>query len=231
MNLQTAKCSHDGCTNKIGLVYSAKYDKYLSYGLCWYHIGPFEKNADRLELHDHHKDVPPLFCNTNILQIPNERIKDVLSQVNATPSLKMNYSYLFHGTTGAGKSRAAWWIAERFFERNYPMRFEFLSPRKLDSMLIGSFENGVGAHEKAIDYLCKVPMLIIDDLGKERITPRMETDIFAIIDERMAHFRHTIVTTNFNSHGLIDRFPTKETATALIRRMREGMAVIGTGLE
>ncbi|NBR91550.1 MAG: ATP-binding protein [Rhodobacteraceae bacterium] len=72
-----------------------------------------------------------------------------------------------------------------------------------------------------MDFFCSVPLLAFDDLGKERLTQRLESDLFAIIDERTSNLRPTIITTNYNGTTLLERFNNKETGEALLRRIRE----------
>jgi len=66
-----------------------------------------------------------------------------------------------------------------------------------------------------------VPLLAFDDLGKERLTARMESDLFGIIDERTQNLKTTIITTNYNGQSLLERFGNQETGQAFIRRIRE----------
>ena len=65
------------------------------------------------------------------------------------------------------------------------------------------------------------------------MTGRMAVDLFGIIDERSMNSRATIITTNFNSTALIDRFPPsdKETAIALVRRFKDYYKTCGIGVD
>jgi DNA replication protein DnaC len=96
--------------------------------------------------------------------------------------------------------------------------------RKLEMAIERGFEDH--KHGQVLDFFCTVPVLCFDDFGKERLTNRMETDMFAIIDERTSNNRTTIITTNYNSKTLYDRFNNKETAEAFIRRLRDYFTTI-----
>lgn len=218
MNLLKKTC--DVCNSPLSLVYSEKHECYMAYKQCWNHIDPFNKESDELVRHDMHKDTPSLHRSTIIDQLPNENIREITKSILADLEPK-NQSYVFHGTSGTGKTRASWLVVNHWFRGNYPRTVQFVSPRRLDSLLIGSFSDSIKAHEQAVDRMCNIPMLVIDDLGKERLTPRVESDIFAIVDERISHERPTIITTNYNGRSLLEKFPTKETGIALIRRLRE----------
>lgn len=139
---------------------------------------------------------------------------------------------LLHGTTGLGKTRGVWEIVRRLWlqsiaQKNVSMPYQFLTMRKLEGKIENSFANHT--HEKEIDDLINCPLLVLDDLGKERLTSRMAIDLFAIIDERSTARRGTIISTNFNGTTLLDRFEAKdkETGIALIRRLKDYYTIVG----
>ena len=109
------------------------------------------------------------------------------------------------------------------------MQFEFLTMRKLETVIEKGFEDR--KHGSAIDYLINCPLLILDDFGKERLTQRMASDLFAIVDERSTARRATIISTNFNGSTLLERFDNrdKETGVARIRRLKDYYRAVGVG--
>jgi DNA replication protein DnaC len=80
-----------------------------------------------------------------------------------------------------------------------------------------------------IDGLIEVELLVLDDFGKERLTQRMASDLFSIIDERSTNRRATIISTNFNGTSLLERFDNrdKETGVAMIRRFKDYYTIVG----
>jgi len=140
---------------------------------------------------------------------------------------------LLHGTTGVGKTRGIWEIIKRLWveeaKKDRQLQFEFLTMRKLESVIEKGFEDR--KHGSAIDYLISCPLLILDDFGKERLTQRMASDLFAIIDERSTNRRATIISTNFNGSTLLERFDNrdKETGVAIIRRLKDYYRGVGAG--
>lgn len=223
MNLTKARCK---CGSPLNMVWSNRYDAYVCYDSCFEHIDQYEKDTNRLEMHQRHKEIPRLFLDTELDKIPSEKVRKFTRD---TLSSEKDVSVLFHGTSGKGKSRATWLLIEDWALRHYPRQFMFTNARKLETLLIGSYSDSVKAHDRNLKMLCNIGLLVIDDLGKERLTPRLETDLFNIIDERMLNMMPTIITTNFNASGLIERFPTKETGMAFIRRVKDSYALIGTG--
>jgi len=111
---------------------------------------------------------------------------------------------------------------------HYPKYSEFLTMRKLEQKIEQGFANQT--HGDVIERLTSCSLLVIDDLGKERLTQRMETDLFSIIDERTSNKRPTIITTNYNGSGLSDRFNNGETGTAIIRRLKDYFKIYGASV-
>jgi DNA replication protein DnaC len=140
---------------------------------------------------------------------------------------------LLHGTTGIGKTRGIWAIICRLWAeealKDKQLNFQFLTMRKLETTIESGFKDQ--KHGTAIDQLISLPFLILDDFGKERLTQRMASDLFAIIDERSTARRATIISTNFNGSTLLERFDPrdKETGVALIRRLKDYYRMVGAG--
>lgn len=170
--------------------------------------------------------LPELFRDTDV-NLLNPKIKAVLDW---TPNGQQS-GLLFHGTTGIGKTRGAWEVVNRMWrteaKKDKQLNFVFLTMRKLESMIERSFDER--NHGGMIDGLIDKTLLVLDDFGKERLTQRMASDLFAIIDERSTKRLATIITTNFNGTTLVDRFDAKdkETGTAIIRRFKDFYKIVG----
>ena len=63
-------------------------------------------------------------------------------------------------------------------------------------------------------------VVLLDDLGKEKLTERCEVELFNLIEERSQHCRPVIVTTNANGQTLEDRFD-DDRSGPFLRRVRE----------
>jgi DNA replication protein DnaC len=96
--------------------------------------------------------------------------------------------------------------------------------RKFEGLIEKGFDDR--DHGKVLDILISCPVLVLDDLGKERLTQRLESDLFAVLDERTSNLRTTIITTNYTGDKLVDRFQNKETGVALVRRLRDYFVAI-----
>ena len=91
-----------------------------------------------------------------------------------------------------------------------------------------------GASEGSVLNTYKeVPLLIIDDMGKEPATEWAVSKIYAIINARYEAYLPTIITTNYSDSELVRRLTPKDTgdsttADATIDRLREMCAAIVT---
>lgn len=81
----------------------------------------------------------------------------------------------------------------------------------------------------------EVPLLIIDDMGKEPATEWAVSKIYAIINARYEAYLPTIITTNYSDSELVKRLTPKDTgdsvtAAATVDRLREMcVAIVTTG--
>jgi len=127
---------------------------------------------------------------------------------------------LVHGTTRKGKTRTAWYIADRLFNANPKAnRFLFLTMFELEARLVASW--GTSTWDKTMQHMVNIPLLFLDDLGKERMTERMASCLFALIDQRTMHKRSTVITTNLTGDTLLERFHDKETGAAFVARLKD----------
>ena len=127
---------------------------------------------------------------------------------------------LIHGTTRKGKTRTAWYIANRLWnEDNYKNKYLFLTMFELEARIASSWGNSTW--DKTMLHMTNVPLLFLDDLGKEKMTDRMASCLFALIDQRTMHKRPTIITTNLTGETLLERFHDKETGAAFVARLKD----------
>ncbi|MEM0138548.1 MAG: ATP-binding protein [Thermoplasmatales archaeon] len=68
-----------------------------------------------------------------------------------------------------------------------------------------------------VNELTSVPVLVLDDLGKDRVTDWVEQVLYQVIDTRYRANRPMVVTTNLGLRDLRDRYP--EVGPALVSRI------------
>jgi DNA replication protein DnaC len=170
--------------------------------------------------------MPAIFKDTDITKL-HKRIQETLDWKPDGDKTGL----LFHGITGIGKTRGVWEIVRRLWEekalKDRQLNYRFLTMRKLEGLIEKSFDDR--QHAGMIDSLIETDLLVLDDFGKERLTQRMASDLFSIIDERSTNRRTTIISTNFNGTSLLERFDNrdKETGVAMIRRFKDYYTIVG----
>lgn len=213
------------CGERGGL-YARADHSLVRYHLCREHLDPQRITLEKLVEPSIPPSMPVIFRETDLSRL-HPKVQSVLDW---TPDSDIT-GLLLHGTTGLGKTRGLWeivrrmWVAETKKDKQLP--FVFLSMRKLEGMIESSFEDRT--HSEMIDGLITCRLLILDDFGKERLTSRMATDIFSIIDERSTNKRPTIISTNFNSSTMLERFEKRdqELGIALVRRLKDYYKIVG----
>lgn len=157
--------------------------------------------------------MPALFADTDPMRLGE------LGMV-AMHYLPAGKGLLIHGTTRKGKTRTAWYIANRLWNENkFKYRYLFLTMFELEARIAASWGNSTW--DKTMLHMTNVPLLFLDDMGKEKMTDRMASCLFALIDQRTMHKRTTIITTNLTGETLLERFHDKETGAAFVARLKD----------
>lgn len=118
---------------------------------------------------------------------------------------KLKRGLILVGKSGSSKTRAAWKIVEQLSRDNVTWFFA----TALEVM------EGLPAEAK------KTKVLVIDDLGNDRLTPAKEIELLKVIRNRVDWHQPIIVTTQYRGRDLSDRFSDQSTAQAIVRRLRE----------
>jgi DNA replication protein DnaC len=126
------------------------------------------------------------------------------------------------GNIGTGKTHQAYGALRRIAEAG-PRRFEMIAlaaPDMYGRLRPGGSDRGAEAELKR---LCKVPLLLLDDLGTEKLSEWTEEATYRLVNERYNECRPLLVTTNYPVRAAVDKHGTPA-ATDLITRLGARLA-------
>jgi len=163
--------------------------------------------------------MPKAFQETEKSRLLKKQLTDACNWARHCYESKLNLCLA--GETGVGKTRTAWEAIK--------VRFLFHGG---EPFAIGAetFTRRLFREPHLMDKVCNAPLLLLDDLGKEKTTPTAESAIFEVIRERMDNKMPTIYTTNFSPKTLTLGFQQSETGEAVARRLKESCQVIVYGV-
>jgi DNA replication protein DnaC len=121
---------------------------------------------------------------------------------------------LLFGGVGTTKTTQAYAIFKELMEAGVNCSFDTPSGhlRRVKRAYDGDF-----SEDEVMDQLQSVPVLFIDDLGKESPTQWAVERMFDIVDERAARMKPVVVTTNLHSGELEARYG--EAGSAFVSRL------------
>lgn len=109
-------------------------------------------------------------------------------------------SLLFLGGVGTGKTHLAAAIANELIDRSIPVLFGTF----IDHLQKIKDEFNHTSLDTYLSRMKVTPMLVIDDLGKEKRTDWSQQVLFDVINYRYEHMLPTIITTNFDDTELMN---------------------------
>lgn len=130
------------------------------------------------------------------------------------------------GPTRTGKTRAAWMLLRRLYvdEARWIETFTSVSFAHECSERFGS---GDGAGEAWIRRLAKADVVFFDDLGKFKMTERVEAELFGLIEDRTSWGRPVIATMNLTGEQL-QNILSDNRGEPLVARLREFCDIVTT---
>lgn len=135
---------------------------------------------------------------------------------------------ILRGQVGRGKTYSACAVMRAAIET---MRGRFTTAVDMLNAIRATYDSKDSESTVRSAY-SNVPLLVIDDFGKEKPTEWMLSTLFTILDERYRSCRPTIITTQYTGRELIERLTIggdNQTAKAIISRLSEGMPVVLEG--
>ena len=108
------------------------------------------------------------------------------------------------GKSGVGKTHLAASIANKLIENDKIVLMGRLTT--LLDMIKETFKDNTKSENELIELYSNVDMIIIDDLGTEKISNWALEKLYTIIENRNENRLPIIITTRFDKQGLIERF-------------------------
>lgn len=125
------------------------------------------------------------------------------------------------GQHGIGKTRAAYLLLKRELESERTVA-AVVSPM-INELSVLQFSADDDARDTAIRMIRsfrEADILLIDDLGKGKMTERAEMELYALLEHRTSHELPTIWTANAGSSYLLSSM-SKDRGPAILRRLTE----------
>lgn len=135
----------------------------------------------------------------------NKYVLDIVNDyINKNKDTMKADSLIIMGKSDAGKTHLAAAIANKLIENDKIVLMERLT--NLLDRIRETYENNTKSENELIEIYSNADMLIIDDLGTEKISNWALEKLYTIIQNRYENGLPIIITTRFNKHGLIERF-------------------------
>ena len=135
----------------------------------------------------------------------NKYVLDVVNDyINKNKDTMKPDSLIIMGKSDVGKTHLAAAIANKLIENDKIVLMERLT--NLLDRIRETYENNTKSENELIEIYSNADMLIIDDLGTEKISNWALEKLYTIIQNRYENGLPIIITTRFNKRGLIERF-------------------------
>lgn len=144
------------------------------------------------------------FKNFIITEINKKEIEIAKDFTEKCINKKQKDGLIITGKSGVGKTHLATAILNKLTEKDMLVLMGRLI--SLLDVIKGTYKDFLSKEKDIIELYSKVDMLIIDDLGTERISCWALEKLYTIIENRNENKLPIIVTTRFNKESLLDRF-------------------------
>ena len=144
------------------------------------------------------------FENFNINSGNEIAVKVANDYTNKSKEKMQKEGLIIMGESGVGKTHLAASIANKLIENDKIVLMGRLT--MLLDMIKETFRDNTRSENELIELYSNVDMIIIDDLGTEKISQWSLEKLYTIIQNRNENRLPIIITTRFNKHGLIERF-------------------------
>jgi DNA replication protein DnaC len=163
---------------------------------------------------------PPLYRESDLKRIHGDFSGSVQSWEYSPTGLYLK------GKPGTGKTRAAWWLLRR----------EHFAGTSVYGLTCTEFARFAGEQwhseskqralaEEALDKCRRVKLLLLDDLGKQKMTERAELELFDLLENRTQNLLPSIITTNATSTQILAML-SEDRGSAILRRIKDFNTIV-----
>lgn len=140
-----------------------------------------------------------------IIDLNNKNaVKMANDYINKNKDKILSNGLIIMGESGVGKTHLAAAIANKLIENDKIVLMGRLTT--LLDMIKETFRDNTKSDNELIELYSNVDMIIIDDLGTEKISSWALEKLYTIIQNRFENGLPIIITTRFDKKGLISRF-------------------------
>ena len=160
------------------------------------------------------------FENFNTELVNDIAIKIIEDYTEKCIAKKQTNGLIITGTSGVGKTHLAAAIANKLIEKGQIVLIGRLTTL-LDKIKETFADNTISENE-LIELYSNIDMIIIDDLGTERVSKWALEKLYTIIENRNENRLPIVITTRFDKNGLSKRFKEgqdEELADAVINKL------------
>lgn len=130
---------------------------------------------------------------------------------------------IYIGKFGTGKTHLAFAIANELLNKGIPVVYETLI-NLMEKLKLGYEKDSDLGYYEVLKLYCECDLLIIDDLGKEKLSEWVLEKLFQIINTRYENMLPILITTNYNEEEIIKRLSYNNdgiAAQSLVSRLNE----------
>jgi DNA replication protein DnaC len=159
---------------------------------------------------------PPIYRDTDA-----KRLTPTMRKYAETWTSEDGRGLAFVGATGKCKTRVCYMILARYHYDGHGVLA--ITAAKLAELVQNKFSNDNeirGASIEKLKNIERIPLLLRDDVGQEKITERTGSEFFSLIEQRTSWKRATLWTSNLDA-GTFKQALGAERGQPTIRRLRE----------
>ena len=160
------------------------------------------------------------FDNFKVTDINKKEVEIAKDYTNKCINNKLENGLIITGNSGVGKTHLAASISNELIEKDILVLIGRLT--SLLDMIKETFKDNSKSKNELIDLFSNLDMIVIDDLGTEKISQWALDKLYTIIENRNENKLPIIITTRFNKQNLLNRFyqsNDKDLSNAIIQKL------------